>query len=212
MKLVRWKRFTWDLSKLPTTPPSLSERYALRPAFADDREAVEKIILAAFRLDSEWSALFQSVPTWLKEQIDTAFDRETAPAVVITHGLRVIAASLITTEVDAETHLLSGPCVSMEYRNRGLGTALLYGTLAQRGACLLLVRAAPQQANQPLAAFPLALGQREIAQHGRRLARAQLERAAVQAQRKPPNQRDGQAWRVIRHGGWLSRGLGSSSA
>jgi hypothetical protein len=131
MKLVRWKRFTWDLSKLPTTPPSLSERYALRPAFADDREAVEKIILAAFKLDSEWSALFQLVPTWLKEQIDTAFDRETAPAVVITHGLRVIAASLITTEVDAETHLLSGPCVSMEYRNRGLGTALLYGTLAQ---------------------------------------------------------------------------------
>ena len=36
---------------------------------------------------------------------------------------------MITTDPDAETHLLSGPCVSMEYRNRGIGTALLYATL-----------------------------------------------------------------------------------
>jgi N-acetylglutamate synthase-like GNAT family acetyltransferase len=67
---------------------------------------------------------------WLSSQIDIAFDREAAPAIVITHGQRIIAASAINTDVDAETHLVTGPCVSMEYRSRGLGTALLYHTLA----------------------------------------------------------------------------------
>jgi ribosomal protein S18 acetylase RimI-like enzyme len=153
MKLVRWKRFTWDLSQLPAPAPALAERYTLRPAFGEDQEAVEKLVLAAFTLDAEWSVHFRTLPAWLKEQLDQAFDRENAPAVVITHGLRIIAASAITTEVDAETHLISGPCVSMEYRNRGLGTALLHGTLAQlRQAGLRTVHGVTKE-NVPTAKF-----------------------------------------------------------
>jgi predicted N-acetyltransferase YhbS len=53
------------------------------------------------------------------------------PALVICHGQRIIGASALSTEMDAENHLLSGPCVLMEYRNRGLGTALLYYSLKQ---------------------------------------------------------------------------------
>jgi len=131
MKLVRWKRFTWDLSKLPTPAPPLAERYNIRPAFAEDQKGVTDIILSAFTLDSAWGDAFALVREWLTAQIEAAFERETAPAMVITHGQRVIAAAAITTELEAETHLLSGPCVSMEYRSRGLGTALLYQTLAQ---------------------------------------------------------------------------------
>lgn len=131
MKLVRWKRFTWDLTKLPTPAPPLAERYNIRTAFADDHVGVSHIILSAFTLDSAWGDTFATVKDWLQAQIDAAFEREAAAAIVVTHGQRVIAASAINTDPEADTHLLSGPCVSMEYRNRGIGTALLYATLSQ---------------------------------------------------------------------------------
>ncbi len=131
MKLVRWKRFTWDLTKLPTPAPTLAERYCIRPALPDDREAVTSLILATFTLDSAWADTLATVKEWLSAHIGAAFANEVAAAVVITHGQRIIAASAVTTDPDADTNLLSGPCVSMEYRNRGLGTALLYHTLMQ---------------------------------------------------------------------------------
>lgn len=131
MKLVRWKRFTWDLSKLPNPDPKLDERYNIRVAFADDRPNVSHLILSAFTLDTAWGDTFATVKDWLQAQIEAAFEREAAPAMVVTHGQRVIAASAINTDPEADTNLLSGPCVSMEYRNRGLGTALLHHTLNQ---------------------------------------------------------------------------------
>jgi len=131
MKLVRWKRFTWDLTQLPAPESMPVHPYTVRPAFGDDSEAVSKIILSAFTLDSAWSDTFANIREWLSNQILAAFEREAAPAVVITHGARVIAASSLSTDVDADTHLISGPCVSMEYRNRGLGSALLFHTLSQ---------------------------------------------------------------------------------
>jgi predicted N-acetyltransferase YhbS len=131
MKLVRWKRFTWDLKQLPTPAPKLDERYIVRPAFADDHKAVSAILLSTFSLDSTWSDTGAYFREWLAAQIEIAFERESAPALVITHGQRIIAASAINTDIDAETHLVTGPCVSMEYHNRGLGTALLYHTLMQ---------------------------------------------------------------------------------
>lgn len=130
MKLVRWKRFTWDLAKLPTPAPLLAERYNVRPAFTEDRPGVSHIVISAFTLDSAWGDVCATVKEWMQAQLDAAFEREqSTAALVITHGQRVIAASAVNTEIEAETHLLSGPCVSMEYRNRGLGTALLYHTL-----------------------------------------------------------------------------------
>src|SRR5215216_5968892 len=147
MKLVRWKRFTWDLTQLPAPETVPVHPYTVRPAYADDSEAVSKIILSAFTLDSAWSDTFANIREWLSNQITAAFDREGAPAVVITHGSRVIAASALSTDVDADTHLISGPCVSMEYRNRGLGTALLFHTLNQlRQAGLRSVRGVTKDA------------------------------------------------------------------
>ena len=55
------------------------------------------------------------------------------PALVITHGQRIIAASAICTDADAESNLISGPCVLVEYCNRGLGTALFSEWEEQRG-------------------------------------------------------------------------------
>lgn len=153
MKLVRWKRFTWDLAKLPTPAPPLAERYGIRPTFPDDREVVMNVILTAFTTDSAWADMLKVVKEWLTAHVGAAFDNEVAAAVVITHGQRIIAASAVTTDPDADSNLLSGPCVSMEYRNRGLGTALLYHTLAQLRQSGLERVSGVTKANSPVAKF-----------------------------------------------------------
>ncbi|HET6409888.1 MAG TPA: GNAT family N-acetyltransferase [Chthoniobacteraceae bacterium] len=131
MKLLRWKRYSWDLNKLPVPAPLLAERYTLRAALAEDHKAVSHLIHSSFSLDSAWGDALAIIKDWLTGQVDASFEREPVPAIVISHGSRIIAASAISTDVAADTNLISGPCVSVEYRNRGLGTALLYHTLLQ---------------------------------------------------------------------------------
>lgn len=131
MKLVRWRRFTWDLSKFPAQDISLPAHYNLREAGQDDVRAVHSVIYSAFSLDTAWSDTFITFRDRLDQQLDAAFTRESVPALVITHGQRIIAASALNTELDADANLISGPCVLVEYRNRGLGTALLQASLQQ---------------------------------------------------------------------------------
>ena len=50
---------------------------------------------------------------------------------VVLHGSRVIGASVLDLAVDAEFHLLTGPCILHEYRSRGLGSALLHQSLVR---------------------------------------------------------------------------------
>jgi hypothetical protein len=125
MKLVRWKRFTWDLEKLARSEPALAGRYQVRAAQPQEQKVVSDVILSAYASDPAWSDVFRDFRTTLSAQIETAFEREEIPGAVICHGQRIIAASALNTLPDSEHHLLSGPCVVMEYRNRGLGTALL---------------------------------------------------------------------------------------
>lgn len=129
MKLVRWRRFTWDLSKLPPLESSLPAHYHLRAATREDAKGAAIAIFSAFSLDTSWSDIFFTFRDRLEQQWELALSREAVPALVITHGTRIIAASALNSEVDAETHLISGPCVLVEYRNRGLGTALLHASL-----------------------------------------------------------------------------------
>jgi N-acetylglutamate synthase-like GNAT family acetyltransferase len=131
MKAVRWTRFTWNAAALPTPAPTLPPRYTLRTAHRDDLEVVKQVIFGAFALDSAWSDAMATARDWLEHGIALAFERESVPALVIQHGQRIIAASALNTEVAADTHLISGPCVLMEYHNRGIGSALLYYSLKQ---------------------------------------------------------------------------------
>lgn len=153
MKLVRWKRFTWNLATLPTAAPPLADRYGIRVALPDEKESVMNIILPAFTLDTAWADTLATVKEWLSAHVAAAFENEVAPAVVITHGQRIIAASAITTDPDADSQLLSGPCVSMEYRNRGLGTALLFHTLLQLRQGGLEKASGVTKSNVPVAKF-----------------------------------------------------------
>ena len=138
MKLVRWKRFTWQIKNLPPLEKTLPSHFITRLATKEEVRAVAHVALTAFSLDSSWSDTLNHFRDRLEMQLDLAFQRETFPALVITHGPRIIAASVLNTDPDADTNLVSGPCVLAEYCNRGLGTSLLHASLKQLGEAGLI--------------------------------------------------------------------------
>lgn len=131
MKIVRWKRFTWDLTKLPPLQTTLPPHFIFRPATREESKVVRAMVLTSLSLDSAWSDALKVFRGGLDAQFEAAFQRESVPAIVVTHGTRIIGASVLSTEPEAENHVISGPCVFSEYCNRGLGTALLHHSLQQ---------------------------------------------------------------------------------
>lgn len=130
MKLVRWKRFAWDLTKLPPEhEPQLPSYYIIRAAGRDEEKTVRNVVSTAFGLDSAWGDALKSVRGFIDSQLTGSFMHRAVPCLVVTHGVRIIAASALNTSEDAPSHLISGPCVLAEYRNRGIGTALLHASL-----------------------------------------------------------------------------------
>jgi predicted N-acetyltransferase YhbS len=129
MKLVRWTRFTWDLAKLPEEGSVLEAHYHIRPVTKDEEKTVRAVIASSFALDMNWSDTLKTMKEWMESNLDAVFAHKVAPCLVVTHGTRVIGASALDPNKDAESHLLSGPCMLNEYRNRGIGSELLYQSL-----------------------------------------------------------------------------------
>lgn len=129
MKLVRWMRFTWELSKLPALKGELDSHYHVRVATADDEKSVRSVIASAFSLDMDWSDTLKNLREHFEAQIDNVFEEKEVPCMLVLHGSRIIGASALNTAKESENHLVSGPCILSEYRNRGLGTTLLYRSL-----------------------------------------------------------------------------------
>jgi predicted N-acetyltransferase YhbS len=129
MKLVRWTRFTWDLANLPEEGGVLDAHYHIRPVTRDEEKTVRAVIASSFALDMNWSDTLKTMKDWMEGNLDAVFAHKVAPCLVVTHGTRVIGASALDPNRDSECHLLSGPCMLNEYRNRGIGSQLLYQSL-----------------------------------------------------------------------------------
>ncbi len=129
MKLVHWTRFTWDLARLPEIDLSLDPHYHIRTATREDEKNVRNVILSAFSLDMDWADTLKRLLQRFTDQIDDVFAQKDIHCLVVTHGSRIIGASVHDVREDTENHLVSGPSILNEYRNRGLGTALLYRSL-----------------------------------------------------------------------------------
>src|SRR5258708_28338391 len=98
MKIVRWRRFTWELIKLPPLERRLAAYFAFRDATREEGKVVRSMIVTSFALDSAWSDALKVFRDRLESQIEATFQRESAPAIVVTHGVRIIAASVLSTE------------------------------------------------------------------------------------------------------------------
>lgn len=125
MKLLNWICFTWDLRDLALGDFSLPEHYEIGRAQRDDEKAVRKVISSSFVLDPVWNGDIQEITQAVETWLDGAFEGDKSVCVVLRHGLRIIGAAVAALEPVSENHLAPGPCILMEYRNRGFGTHLL---------------------------------------------------------------------------------------
>jgi N-acetylglutamate synthase-like GNAT family acetyltransferase len=153
MKLVRWTRFTWDLANLPLEGSVLEPHYHIRPVMREEEKTVRAVIASSFALDMNWSDTLKTMKDWLETKLDEVFEHKVVPCLVVTHGNRVIGASSLDPSRESECHLVSGPCILNEYRNRGIGSELLFQSLnALREAGFETARAITKS-NGPVAKF-----------------------------------------------------------
>ena len=131
MKLSNWIRFTWDLTQLPVFENALPEHYEIGPATAEDAMELRKIISSSFVLDPMWSPHLQEVTEKIEGWLEPAFASSNSVFLALRHGSRIIGAAVLSTQPEADMQLIPGPCVSMEYRNRGFGTRLLEQALTR---------------------------------------------------------------------------------
>ena len=129
MKLLNWVQFEWDLTAFRDLNLTLPEHYQIAPATRDDEKGLRKVFSSAFLLDPSWNPAIAQTMQTIQPWLDVAFGSETRICLALRHGLRIIGASVISTDPAADSHLVPGPCILMEYRNRGFGTALLRSSL-----------------------------------------------------------------------------------
>ena len=126
--MISWICFEWELASLelpvPSVPPLI-----LRPAEKGEEETALKVLLTAFAMDTAWGDINRRLEEGMGRYVEEAFDRPDPSCIVALHGQRVIGASLLDANPDAGNHLLSGPMILHEYRNRGVGTGLLAASL-----------------------------------------------------------------------------------
>lgn len=154
MKLVQWVRFTWELDKLPTLGAALPAHYSLAAATSADEKELRAVIGRSFVQDTSWGDAIHEVNSMLDGWLERAFDPgKGGICLALRHGLRMIGASILIPDAADGNHLTPGPCVLMEYRNRGLGTALLGESLRRLHGTGLSRAAALTKNNAPAAKF-----------------------------------------------------------
>jgi hypothetical protein len=126
---IRWVQFQWDLTAFPDGEVALPKHYRIAPATTADEAGLRKAISSAFLLDPCWNPAIAQTMRTIQPWLDDALASSTKVWLALRHGVRIIGASVVATDPGSENHLVPGPCVSMEYRNRGFGTALLHSSL-----------------------------------------------------------------------------------
>ena len=129
MKLLKWVRFSWDLTKLSSEVLALPKHYQISPAKKEDETELRKVLSSSFLLDPAWNPAIAEVMQTLQSWLDRAFASDGCTCLALRHGTRIIGASILSLDPDAESHLVPGPCILMEYRNRDFGTHLLERSL-----------------------------------------------------------------------------------
>jgi hypothetical protein len=130
MKLDHWLRFTWDLTRLAGIEAALPEHYEISRVTADDEKEARRVISSSFVLDAAWNGAIHEITEAVESWLDGAFEAGEKLVFALRHGTRIIGATAVSLSPDAETNLAPGPCVLIEYRNRGFGTHLLLHSLA----------------------------------------------------------------------------------
>jgi len=126
-----WLRFSWKTSGIGALPAVGGD--LIRHATRDEGEEVLRVILLSLSMDSAWNDSLAAAEQYLKAEVARIFNGEDPLCLVLPKGNRLIAVSLLDPTPEAASHLVGGPAVLMEYRNRGLGTRLLHASHTELG-------------------------------------------------------------------------------
>ncbi|MGA0849364.1 MAG: GNAT family N-acetyltransferase [Chthoniobacterales bacterium] len=135
-KPVTLVRFRWKLADLTPGSVPIPKPFVLRQAGEEELEDALRVVQASYNLDPEWSGCAKHIDEVVLPGVRKVFGQDPT-CLFLQHGNRVIAASAFNPEPENGIHLVTGPCVFIEYRNRGIGGALLHATLEalrERGA------------------------------------------------------------------------------
>ena len=127
-KPITLTRFRWKLADAALAAEDLPQPYTLRAADKQELEDALGVVQASYNLDPEWSGAAKHIEEVVLPGVKKAFEDE-AYGLFVQHGNRVVAASIYQPQPEDGIHLVTGPCVLIEYRNRGIGGALLAATL-----------------------------------------------------------------------------------
>ena len=125
-----WRRFSWSLESILSLEPSSQNGDVIRLASREEGEDVLQTVLLSLSMDSSWNDSYAMAEHYLTSTVGRLFNEGEPLCLVIQKGNRLIAASLLDPEPDAVHQLVSGPMVTTEYRNRGIGSRLLHASLA----------------------------------------------------------------------------------
>ena len=127
---AHWLRFTWAPLKAPALVQGNLGDETFRMARREEAEEVLRVIQLSLAMDAGWNDSLVAVQEFLRSTVARLFNTEDPLCLVIPKGNRLIAASLLDPSETASSHLVSGPSVLMEYRNRGIGGRLLQASLS----------------------------------------------------------------------------------
>lgn len=127
-KPIKLVRFRWNLQDLPSDIPQFPKPYKQRGAEKHELADAISVVKASYNLDPEWSGYGKHLEEVVLPGLKSCFEDDVF-CLFVFHGNRVIAASAYAPEPGDGVHLVTGPCVLVEYRNRGIGGALLAATL-----------------------------------------------------------------------------------
>ncbi len=129
MKKTRWVNFVWDLAETKLPAIRAPRQFRLSLIKAAERRQLQEVIEKSFALDPGWNAALHMIDAQVKSSIAAAFNSESASWLALQHGARIVGGTLLMSDPVGPAQLLPGPCILMEYRNRGLGTLLLSSAL-----------------------------------------------------------------------------------
>jgi GNAT superfamily N-acetyltransferase len=114
---------------------------------------LRQIISRSFVLDATWNPAMQEVMQTIDIWLEAAFASPATIFLTLRHGLRIIGTSVLSPGPILENHLTPGPCVIVEYRNRGFGTRLLEQSLQALREAGISRAFAISKADAPVAKF-----------------------------------------------------------
>jgi hypothetical protein len=153
MKLLGWVRYTWDLTSVTLPVSELPEHFQIGAATDEDEMELRKVFSSSFVLDPFWNPAVHDVMHAVDVWLDHAFASDLSTCLALRHGNRIIGASVVCVDPQAENNLAPGPSVMMEYRNRGFGTLLFERSLHLLREAGLVRASGIARENAPVARF-----------------------------------------------------------